>query len=142
MHHQRSDNFIPGDNVCLNTKGPDTCAQEGAAANTVSATEGLDGTVSATEGSDGDDVDDDGDEGLEDIPVEEMSDDPWYLTDVYCGLATGAVVSIARDTVTKEKLYRVLFDDGGVRHFTHEEAHTKLRAYDWCASVGLIDSTE
>ena len=81
-------------------------------------------------------------DSLEDIPMEEMFADPWYLSDVLCGFAHGAVVSIARDAVTKEKLYRVLFDDGGVQHFTQEEAHTKLRVYDWCALHGIIDSTE
>ena len=83
-----------------------------------------------------------GDEDPEELPSEEMFDDPLYLADVFCGLATGAVVSIARDTVTNEKLYRVLFDDGGFQHFTHEEAHTKLRVYDWCALHGIIDSTD
>ena len=65
-------------------------------------------------------------ESLEDIPMDEMLADPMYLAKVSCGLFNGEVEHIEQGTVTKERLYRVLYDDGDMEHFTAEEAHNKL----------------
>ena len=66
-------------------------------------------------------------EPIEDIPMDEMLADPLYLAKVSCGLFNGEVEHIEQGTITKERYYRVLYDDGDMEHFTAEEAYNKLR---------------
>ena len=113
MHHQRVDTY-PGDSTSLsvsNTKGLD---------NAVSNTKGLDKNNRPT--SDEADNEESDEESVYEIPKGEMLADPLYQVRVSRRGCNGSVELIETGSFTKERLYRVLYDDGDVEHVTAQEA--------------------
>ena len=61
-------------------------------------------------------------ESLEDIPTDEELADPLYRARVSRGGFNGVIDRIERGAVTKERLYRVWYDDGDIEHITAQAA--------------------
>merc|ERR1719189_3398788 len=60
-------------------------------------------------------------EELEDVPPEEKKDDPFLGVRVRKGAFKGQVEEIERGTISKERLYRVRYEDNDLEHFTREQ---------------------
>ena len=61
-------------------------------------------------------------ESMDEIPKGEMLADPLYQVRVSRGGCNGSVELIETGSFTKERLYRVLYDDGDVEHVTAQDA--------------------
>ena len=71
-------------------------------------------------------------EPLDDIPEEDMLADPLYRARISHGGYNGVVEHIEQGAVTKERLYRILYDDGDTEHITSQEA---ARGYSYFLSA-------